>query len=373
MSKLYQARQTSDLGRFYLPELDGLRFFAFLTVFLHHALGDSERLAEAVPSGWTGLTAGALRAGMFGVDLFFLLSSFLITSLLLREVRLTGRLDVKSFWIRRSLRIWPLYFFFIFLAGFVLPPRFYFIPPLETHHLAGLLTFTHNWVIAFTGVGRGSPTLLLWSVSLEEQFYFAWPLLILMVGIERLPAIGLAMIVCAFVARAVAIYAGASGLLLWLATPFRLEPLAAGALVALARERLPSLGNPFRLGMLLVGVAIPIAAVARAPDSIWSDLAIYPLVTLGCTLIFLAVLGSKWRLFSSGPLVYLGKISYGLYVFHQLAIYFSPRLTIPGLPMGRTLAAFLATVLLAAASYRFLEIPFLRLKERFAHVRSRSV
>ncbi len=359
--------------RFYLPELDTLRFFAFLAVFLVHSLSDppSRYVQLGIPEPLVSLIISVLGAGMFGVDLFFLLSSFLITSLLLREYSSTGKIDIKGFWIRRCLRIWPLYFFFVGLAGFLLPRIFHFVAPPEGSHILGLLTFTQNWAIAFSGAGRGSPTLVLWSVSMEEQFYFAWPILIALMGISRLRPIAIGMIVVSFVARILAIHAGASVSMLWCATPFRMEPLAAGAIIALAQNQFPAFSNKLRVGMLSLGLAIPVVCLSSLDHFPWGKAAIFPLVTVGCTLIFLSIRGANWRLLTLRPLVYLGKISYGLYVFHQLAIQFSPRLAIPGLPFGRSVSALLLTVALATLSYRFLELPFLRLKDRFAHIRSR--
>src|ERR1700674_1439630 len=94
---------------FYLPQLDILRFFAFFAVFSVHVA------PRAMGSG-RGIVVGLARSGTFGVDLFFALSAYLITELLLRERRIAGHLDVRSFYIRRILRIWPLYFFYLALA-----------------------------------------------------------------------------------------------------------------------------------------------------------------------------------------------------------------------------------------------------------------
>ena len=151
----------AQTGRYYLPELDSLRFFAFLAVFICHAFPhEASGYPKALPGPIVNWIAGTVCAGAFGVDLFFLLSSFLITSLLVREHRQTGRIDVPGFWIRRCLRIWPLYILFVVVAGFLLPLWFPFIPKLATCYAIGLATFTQNWVLSFYGVGVGSPTLI---------------------------------------------------------------------------------------------------------------------------------------------------------------------------------------------------------------------
>src|SRR5271157_1881088 len=99
---------------FYRPELDCLRFFAFLGVFVHHSIPKEPSFFRA--HGLPVILSNFSYAGAFGVDLFFCLSAYLITKLLLREKDLTGHLNVKAFYVRRILRIWPLYFAFVFLS-----------------------------------------------------------------------------------------------------------------------------------------------------------------------------------------------------------------------------------------------------------------
>ena len=352
--------------RFYMPELDTLRFFAFLGVFLLHSF--EVRDFGNLPRFLAPAAMYTVQAGMFGVDLFFLLSSYLITSLLLREHSATGMIDIPGFWIRRCLRIWPLYFFAVGVGGFLLPAIFHFVASPDHVYVVGLLTFTQNWSAAFSDIGGGNPTLVLWSVSIEEQFYFIWPILIVMAGVKRLRPIAIAMIIISSVARLCAIHAGASWNMLWYATPLRLEPLAAGALIALAGNQQPKFNVTIRAGMLCAGIAIPVLCMVQWIDSKWFEAARFPLATAGCSLIFLAVRGWTSKFLTSRPLVYLGKISYGLYVFHALALAFSPRINI-GIP--HTIVAFILTVIFAAVSYRWLELPFLRLKDRFAHIQSR--
>src|ERR1700756_2077047 len=105
--------------RFYRPELDALRFFAFSAVFVDHMrLPQTEDyIAHHAPPMAAELINSALSAGIFGVPLFFLLSAFLITSLLLREKEETGTLRVRAFYLRRILRVWPLYFVFLAIAA----------------------------------------------------------------------------------------------------------------------------------------------------------------------------------------------------------------------------------------------------------------
>src|SRR5437016_5660952 len=110
------AREASATSVFYRPELDILRFSSFLAVYFNHTLGGAApylRVYSASLASWVTTVA---FAGKFGVDVFFVLSSYLITELLLRERLICGKVDVKAFYFRRALRIWPLYFAFIFVV-----------------------------------------------------------------------------------------------------------------------------------------------------------------------------------------------------------------------------------------------------------------
>src|SRR5437660_1432973 len=104
------APKKGKVERFYRPELDCLRFFAFFAVFVYHTLSGEPAYYAARHVPLATLLASAASAGRFGVDLFFLLSAFLITELLVREQEQFGKLDLRSFYLRRILRIWPLYF-----------------------------------------------------------------------------------------------------------------------------------------------------------------------------------------------------------------------------------------------------------------------
>src|SRR5579864_2495432 len=161
--------------RFYRPELDVLRFFAFLGVFIFHAAPRSMDFYNAAgyPHWLSSLLIPTFGAGAYGVDLFFALSAYLITSLLLRERAATGALDLRGFYVRRILRIWPLYLAFVaFAAVFAaLVPGQH----LPIKYVVGYSLLAGNWIYAFYGLPASFATPL-WTVSIEEQFYLAWPL-----------------------------------------------------------------------------------------------------------------------------------------------------------------------------------------------------
>jgi peptidoglycan/LPS O-acetylase OafA/YrhL len=377
---------TDDRARsapFYRPELDGLRFFAFLAVYVVHTVGFGIEHPHKYLPNWLGDLMGTIGlAGVFGVDLFFVLSSYLITELLLRERAARGELDVKAFYVRRMLRIWPLYFLFVFAAyalTFVVPSE-----GLTWKHVLGYMLFVGNWVYFLMPVTTVAAPL--WSVSLEEQFYLIWPWVIRRSGVRRVVAFALGIMAVALVSRL------AMGILHptfdWVTKNSftRIDGIAVGALLAVALHgRLPRLSAAARAALLFgcICVLLWIAhsfGLLRLPVRLVPLMLGWPLAALACGGILVSVLGSSDAFTAplrSGPLVYLGRISYGLYVFHELVLKLDDRLfpnhTVSGPQMlAHWVFGLGGTIGLAAASYRWIESPFLRLKRRrFTVVASR--
>jgi len=365
-----QAIDSNRQGSFYRPELDLLRFMAFLFVFVSHAfsidpkyythLGFSEKAAL-----WLSKSIGV---GGLGVALFFVLSSYLITELLIREHNRTGRLDVKSFYVRRALRIWPLYFFFLLLVYVVIPQSSPFALP--TKLLLPMFLLVGNWAIILNNGMGASVAGPLWSISVEEQFYLAWPLVIAKVGVKNLKRVCFAVIVFANLTRIVMEKKGAGFVAFWCNTISWLDAIAAGALIALyLRGGVPRLSQRQRILLFAAGVVVWIFPARYSQFMIYPDVATYPIIVTGSVLMLLAILGSR---LTNPILVYLGRISYGLYVWHVLALAIVSLVFRKYTPLY-ALAGFAATILLSAISYRWLEQPFLRLKKRFTHVASRPV
>lgn len=366
------------VGHFYHPELDALRFFAFLLVFLHHALPTDPALYlnSGIPIAATQLLTLVKKAGAYGVDLFFALSSYLITELLYREYRVRNTIDVRSFYIRRALRIWPLYFFFLTATVFIVPLLF---PPenLSAKYALAFSVFLGNWACVLGGMpfSVASP---LWSVSIEEQFYIAWPPLLLLCGIKRIVWIAAGLLIVACTTRLILAIAGAGETAVWCNTFARLDAIAFGALLStFLRTRV--LSRATRIGLCLVGFLIFLIVTRYFEQDGWTSLITYPAIGIGSVFIVAGVIARQASNLTRGPfalIVYLGRISYGLYVFHLLALaLISTQLFVPiiGLRLNferRMICAFLLTVALAAISYHLLEKPFLRLKRRFTHVRS---
>src|SRR6266566_8542867 len=158
-------------GRFYFPELDAVRIFLFFGVWSYHTLprDASFFLAHHFPRALASWITTAIKACMCSLDVFFILSAFLITELLLRERALRGAVDLKTFYVRRLLRIWPLYFFAIALAAFL--SSFDRSQTVGWSYALSFLFFVGNWIMAIRGSPRATMIVPLWSVSFEEQFY----------------------------------------------------------------------------------------------------------------------------------------------------------------------------------------------------------
>jgi peptidoglycan/LPS O-acetylase OafA/YrhL len=375
----------ASTGRYYRPELDVVRFLAFLLVFAHHSLP-----LAAVP-GTAGLRPSiaqflfnAVWSAGFGLTLFFTLSAFLISELLLRERQATGQIHARPFYIRRILRIWPLYF-----AGLAIGLCFVAFPVPQRGGLewtAWAIFLLGNWASMLVIVGH-NPMSVLWSISVEEQFYLFIPWVIKYCSRRLLAAFCVALVL---IANAWLFFLGRTTIhddLVWYNSFVQFQSFAAGMLLCLVLGgESPRLSIPMRLLTLAAGAlcwytAIAVFHVRCAGDAIVGSfhlIAGYALVAVGCCLVLAAFLGVS-RALLPGWAIYLGRISYGLYVFHMLAYDITIRIFPHHVAVGSSIMLFKGatalglTILLASLSYRFFETPFLRWKKRFEIVQSRPV
>ena len=369
-------RPRGDLSkhpRFYRPELDVLRCLAFLLVFLHHAfLFPPGRLADVV------------TAGAFGVCVFYFLSAFLITELITRERETTGTLRLGAFYARRILRIWPLYFAAL-LFDFV---HLHYTRPgtFTAARLAAFSLLAGNWYVARYSF-IGSLSLPLWSISVEEQFYVVWP------SLQRAFSRTVILAFCAVAALAayIALYTECRAGLdlatrIWANSFVQFQFFATGAAVSLLlRGRTPTLQIWHRISLFVCGLGALYLAQARfhaklgpTPAEFSQAAAGYLFVNAGCAILFFAFLGAT-ELRNARPLLYLGRVSYGLYVFHFAMLNLCdkglrrlPQTLVP-FALVKAVAALALTVLCASLSWRFFESPILRFKNRFEVIRTRGV
>jgi peptidoglycan/LPS O-acetylase OafA/YrhL len=384
--KPYSPPTAAERRRFYRPELDVLRFAAFLSVFFCHILPVDEPPQVRGQSFFVWNFILAVRdAGNFGVCIFFLLSSYLITELLRRERLETNATHLRSFYIRRVLRIWPLYF--VVLAVFVAGGTIWTSMRLEPGRVLAYALLVGNWYMVVYPLTSG-PLRHLWSISVEEQFYITWPFLMKVGGVRGIKIASLALLPASYLTIFFAsIYQSHLDVAVWLNSAVQFQFFALGALLAIHLPgRTPDLSRSSRAAMLLGGIALWLIAsgvfgIKRAgftphPTAMCAG---YASAALGSVLIFLAVLGvASGRI--PGSLVYLGKISYGLYVFHEIGMSLSHLVRkaagleshTPTLFLLNAVLSLAFTIFLAALSYKYLESPFLQFKKRFTFVESRS-
>jgi peptidoglycan/LPS O-acetylase OafA/YrhL len=366
--------------RAYRPELDAVRFLAFLFVFLFHAL------PFPVPSDshfrWR-IELALVESGGLGLCLFFALSAYLITSLLLSERKQSGVVSVRKFYVRRILRIWPLYFLGIALGICI---ALLLHRPADVTGFIWFLLFAGNFYCSTFG-WIANPMSQLWTISIEEQFYLIWPWAIRYLSRRALIVSACVFIVAANIALCILRQKGANAdTAIWASTVVQFQMFAAGILLALAHRRPASRNSPVGGALIFTCPALWLAAnlmlEAKQPAagvaaiSAPALMAAYGLIALGCVAMIqgFCMLGPalmpRWA-------VYLGKRSYGLYVYHVMAISLAkaviPDEHNPLLLTTSVVVALVLTISAAAISYALYESPFLRLKRRFEIVHSRPI
>jgi peptidoglycan/LPS O-acetylase OafA/YrhL len=367
----------------HLPALDGLRGLAILLVLVEHFVRfQPATLVER-------LVSRGAAVGWVGVDLFFALSGFLITGILLEAKG--GERFFRNFYLRRAFRIFPLYYGCLLLV-FVGLPHLGVLGADETrdllHTQGWFWSYLSNVMIARAGSLSASPMEHFWSLAVEEQFYLVWPLIVWLLPRRRLKVLCLGAMLGSLAIRMTLRALGEPGAVLYVLTPTHLDPLAAGAwLAVLAREPGGLAWVKARVRpAIALGVAGIAAIVLTARGRVVETLAMqsvgYPLLALTCAaLLAVALTGPEGsplgRLWRSRVLGFFGRFSYGLYVLHPLLLVLVVRwgFDVPWFAqragsqlVGQAVFAGLMTVLsagVALASWHAWEQPFLRFKSRF--------
>ena len=369
-----------------IPGLDGLRAIAFLIVFFFHT--------RNLPFGW------------LGVQLFFVLSGFLITDILLRmKEKLPRREFFIKFYGRRFLRIFPLYYFYLLLLALLI----YFLPALGLKGLnaeIGSKFINQIWVAIFyvydffhasSFFARSRFFVHLWSLSVEEQFYLIWPLLIFLTPREKFKQLCLTSIGLGFIFRlAITLIYRAQLFPYLLSDPQQavnvlplshLDAFAFGAYISrfeIPRPRaqllaltilIPALGlltdylTKSAVTFASLGYDLPMSGYYK---EVWGYLLLNYLFAV---LIYCVARANFLNLIlETFPLRYLGKISYGLYVYHYgviavlVALFKTYGLDYSLRSFEMTSAAMGATLVIASLSFYFLERPIINLKDRFFRV-----
>ena len=338
-------------SRYYFPSLDLLRLFAFVLIFFHHL---------TLPESFISMFAA--KVGWVGVDIFFCLSAFLLGRLLLQEKIENGKISLPGYFMRRILRIWPLYFTYLtFAVGIHLV---FNENEINWARLGGLITFTDNLFAAFAGYNPMMFTAHLWTISFEEQFYVVLPFAIMLLSrltrLQQLTMIlGMWLIVMAV--RLLMIRYQAPHPAIYTLPFSHSDPMFAGLLVAFSEKGKSSLAHLAFAALLLM---VPLF-LAYTTITGYHLMIIYPSVAAGSALLVRFCVYTKMEINSKNLFVYLGRISFGLYVFHIAIMNITAFLMDYRLPLLQALAGFAGTVACAHVSYWVLEKRFLELKRKF--------
>lgn len=360
--------------------LDALRFFAFLKVFLLHIPLQGEfPIFSFLKSG-----------GGIGVSLFFVLSGFLITYLLVFEKIQSGQISIKRFFLRRSFRIYPLFFFLVLLA-FILP--YHFKEKIGFHMVGGGYDFDWRYSFFFLenykmlimdNFPKTTPLSVFWSLCIEEHFYIVWMVAIFLLPIKRILAFLLLSVGVAWIAR----YFDTA---IWDNTMIEQNDLFTnidyfaiggilGYFVAKDYHRVASsiqnISNTWKYFFIALVIAMVVFQDQILPSNNFILSIFRPTIIAAAFTSLIAIFipeKSSIRISDNHIISYLGKISYGLYVYHIIFVhvlfqYFIKHkiLMDDWLTVGGFMIAVLGgSILTSMLSFRFLEQPFLEWRKKF--------
>src|SRR5579864_7182213 len=314
-----------------IPSLDGLRAISITLVVVGH---------------WAELTYRSNVAGAFanlGVRIFFIISGYLITTLLLKEQRKTGTIRLREFYIRRAYRILPA------AMVFMLPVFVIFWDDLRWYHIAAAalylanFDFAHPWYLGH-----------LWSLSVEEQFYLLWPgalkkwqrqcVLILLGVVAFAPLFRIGCYFLRLHGRADETF------------PAVADILAVGCLLAIFENRVPRITRSFAFLLTVPVVLVPIyLGLLQFHMTAALLFLFWPVLHLSIAVLLLHVVRNPYRVLNVEPVMWLGKISYSLYLWQQLFVFGK---------QARPWYLAVIAIALAAASYYCVEQPILKVRER---------
>ncbi|MFT4847490.1 MAG: peptidoglycan/LPS O-acetylase OafA/YrhL [Sediminicola sp.] len=359
----------------YIPALDGIRALAIILVMLFH-------FQYMVEVGWVG------------VQLFFVLSGFLITSILLKSKESKLGFYLKRFYWRRSLRIFPLYY--AYLLVFALTYAFFSLPKGFSEIAPYLFLYGYNYFPLINGLEFDSVFTHFWSLSVEEQFYLFWPFVIYFISKQNLKYVLIVIIVLNPLFRALVWYFLAFksvhpmeelGEIIYRLTFSQLDAFAIGALIPVfdlqSKKFQPSkvlsygLGLFFLIGMInlytiglkgsvsLSSIGFPIGSTENYAH-IWS----YTVINFASLFLIYYIIhtnNKSWlnRVFGSKVLIAIGKVSYGMYVYHWVIMFIYNRFIGKHIPFDflSFMLYFMICYMISWVSFRYFEVLFLKIKE----------
>ncbi len=373
----------STKPKIYFPHLDGLRFFCFLFVFFFHSF------YSEVPHIYHSFIFRFLKERLFhngnlGVNAFFVLSGFLITYLLIKEKEWKNRIDIPNFWIRRILRIWPLYIVCVLFGFFIFPLAKSFAggASAETANLFYYLGFASNFDYIQKGMPDSPGLGVLWSIAIEEQFYLVWPVVLSLFPIKKLWIPFAVIILGSWVFRAT----HDVPIIHEMHTLSCIGDMAIGATGAWLLCILPAfvrwVQGLSRFSILLIYAAAAFIFLFRQ-DALITNYYTRIFERSFTAIVFLLIIleqcyaeRSFFKMANLKTISSLGIITYGLYCIHFIIIsavtamanklglnqhLWQVIILQPALALG-------ISIVLAKFSYKYFELYFLKLKNRFAYI-----
>jgi peptidoglycan/LPS O-acetylase OafA/YrhL len=377
--------------KIFFPNLDGLRFISFFLVFLYHTyMTFFNNIKDSSPDAFDYIQR-LFQHGNLGVNFFFVLSGFLITYLLIKEKEYTGRIHVPNFYVRRILRIWPLFYLCVFI-GFIIFPlvkKFMGQPAHEIANPGYYLVFANNFDFMHSWPEKPDATLLsvLWSVAVEEQFYLTWPVILSLVPFRFYRFVFPCIMLLSLLFRA--FNSGSTEdeyAVRYFHTFSLIGDMALGGLFAFLCssdnrfKRFVTNLNRLQIGMIYLGAITVILFKSDLFDQNAFTRTIERLViSFFFGMIILEQNYAKRSFFKMSSFKLMSKLgiyTYGLYCLHLLGFLVADILitkagfnkTSFAIALSGCVIALLISVAISLASYHLYEKWFLRLKDRFAFI-----
>jgi peptidoglycan/LPS O-acetylase OafA/YrhL len=356
--------------------LDIVRFLAFFAVFFTHFVNaGGNAIQDAGDVWWNKVPIQRLADfGGQGVPIFFALTGFLLGRLLIREYKNTHSVSIKSFYLRRIFRIWPLYFLYLVIC-FLANPFASGTPAINQSEIPFYLTFTYNWGQIYGNL-PGSMATITWSVSVEEQIYLVLPLFIYFINYKRFEITAFLLVTLGTLSLLLSDFDFIPGFARVTTSYFL--PVGIGLIVALKEEKIRSTNRKARY-LRWVVLLLSITYVLVFPEL--SDFLLSGTITMALTsvlfvgLIFISDNFIKEEKIFVRIIGRIGRVSYGCYLYHWTIwsimtgkeIFYS---SAKGFSIFGVLIALIVTILVSEVSYRFFETWFLKKRKKYQVVES---